>query len=63
MNYEKFLELSKLISVIASKNDTNIRKAVCPKDRLALTLRFLATGESFRSLEYEFCICRKATFL
>ena len=37
-----------------------MRKAICPKQRLALTLRFLATGESFHSLEYQFRISREA---
>ena len=38
-----------------------MKKAVCPNERLALTLRFLATLETFRSLEYQFWISRKAT--
>ena len=37
-----------------------MKKAVCPNQRLALTLRFLATLETFRSLEYQFWISRKA---
>ena len=37
-----------------------MRNAIWPKQRLALTLRFLATGESIRSLEYQFLIIRKA---
>ena len=36
-----------------------MRKTICPKQRLALTLRFLATGGSFRSLEYQFWISIK----
>ena len=60
MNYEKFIELTEMITPIVSKMDTVMRKAICPKQRLALTLRFLVTGESFRSLEYQFRISRKA---
>ena len=37
-----------------------MRKAICPKQRLALTLRFLATRKSFLSMEYQFRISRKA---
>ena len=37
-----------------------MRKAIDPRERLALTLRHLATGESFRSLEFQFRINRKA---
>ena len=51
MNYEKFIELTEMIAPIVSKMDTVMRKAICLKQRLALTLRFLVTGESFRSLE------------
>ena len=60
MNYEQFIELTEMIAPIVSKTDTVMRKTICPKQRLALTLRFLATGESFRSLEYQFRISRKA---
>jgi hypothetical protein len=37
-----------------TKKDTKWRKAVPAKERFALTLRFLATGDSFRSLRYLF---------
>ena len=50
MNYEQFIELTEMIAPIVSKTDIVMRKAICPKQRLALTLRFLATEESFRSL-------------
>ena len=40
--------------------DTTMRTAISPQERLALTLRFLATGETFRSLEFFFRISRKA---
>ena len=36
-----------------------MRKTICPKQRFALTLRFLATGGSFRSLEHQFWISIK----
>ena len=36
VNYEQFLELSKLIPIIDSKNDTSMRTAICPKERLVL---------------------------
>ncbi|XP_050309171.1 uncharacterized protein LOC126745385 [Anthonomus grandis grandis] len=34
------------------KEDTNYRQAISPMDRLLLTLRFLATGDSYHSLMY-----------
>ena len=49
-----------MITPIVSKTDIVIRKAICPKHRLALILRFLTTGESFHSLKYQFRISRKA---
>ena len=33
---------------------------ICPKARLALTIRFLATGETYRSLSFQFRISRAA---
>ena len=36
VNYEQFLELSKLIKIIDSKNDTSMKTAICPNERLAL---------------------------
>ncbi len=47
-----------LQSVQASiwKQDTVMRQPISPAERLALTLRYLATGESFTSLHYQFRI-------
>lgn len=38
------------------KEDTHMRRAVSPGEKLAITLRYLATGESFRSLSFQFCM-------
>lgn len=47
-----FDRLLQLVSPHIQRQDTLMRKSLSAKDRLSLTLRFLATGESFRSLEF-----------
>lgn len=42
------------ISEVISKQDTQFREAISPKARLAITLRFLATGDSYKSLHFLF---------
>lgn len=39
-----------------TKQTTKLRQPISPTERLAVTLRYLATGESFRSLQYVFRI-------
>ena len=41
------------------KQDTNMRECIKPEEMCCLTLRYLASGESFRSLEFQFRIGRK----
>jgi hypothetical protein len=51
-SYENFLRMSfvnwkallEMVSPIIKKQDTKMRKSIPPEERLALTLRFLATG-------------------
>ncbi|CAH2011873.1 unnamed protein product [Acanthoscelides obtectus] len=56
MSFEDFEELLQKIEPVVSKKDTRWRKAIPGKERLALTLRFLASGDSFKSLHYLFKI-------
>uniref|UniRef100_A0A182PWJ7 Transposase Helix-turn-helix domain-containing protein n=1 Tax=Anopheles epiroticus TaxID=199890 RepID=A0A182PWJ7_9DIPT len=42
------------------KADTNMRKSLSAKDKLIVTLRYLATGDSYKTLEYTFRISAQA---
>ena len=52
MDIDHIQELLSIIGPDLQKQETSMRKSISPKERLALSLRFLATGETFRSLEY-----------
>jgi hypothetical protein len=53
--------LSKIESMI--KKQTRLRIPIPPKVRLAITLRYLATGDSYRSLHYLFKVSASAISL
>ena len=53
---EHFGMLSDLIESRIRKCDTAMRVSIKSEERLAVTLRYLATGESFKSLEFQFRI-------
>lgn len=50
MNSSEFEYLLNLIGTKIGKQDTNFRKSISITERLAVTLRFLATGSSYKSL-------------
>lgn len=60
--FKKFTRMSLLdfekllckVSPLIAKEDTQLRKAIPAKTRLAITLRFLATGDSLESLHFLF---------
>lgn len=54
MSLEDFELLLRKIEPHISKKDTKFRRAIPAKERLAITLRFLATGDSYKSLHYLF---------
>jgi hypothetical protein len=50
MSPNRFQHLLGLVTPLISKKDTSMRKAIPAEERLALTLRFLATGDFPNSL-------------
>ena len=51
---ELFHEMVERVGPLIQKNDTFWRKALDPGLRLAITLRYLATGDSYKTLQYGF---------
>ncbi|XP_026476143.1 protein ANTAGONIST OF LIKE HETEROCHROMATIN PROTEIN 1-like [Ctenocephalides felis] len=56
MTHQDFQHLLERIAPRIRKQDTHLRKSISPSERLTLTLRFLATGDSYQSLSYLFRI-------
>ncbi|XP_039882746.1 protein ANTAGONIST OF LIKE HETEROCHROMATIN PROTEIN 1-like [Simochromis diagramma] len=56
MSVEDFNYLLERVSPAIIKKDTHLRKAISPRERLSVTLRFLATGETFNSLSFQYRI-------
>ncbi|CAG9580819.1 unnamed protein product [Danaus chrysippus] len=54
MSYTDFEFLLQKLEPIIAKKDTKWRECIPPKIRLAVTLRFLASGDSYRSLHLLF---------
>jgi len=60
MPSHKFEDLLQQIQDCLTREDTMMRPSIQPSERLAVTLRFLASGETFSSLEKQFRISRTA---
>nr|CAH7742406.1 unnamed protein product [Callosobruchus chinensis] len=56
-NFETLLEM---VRPTIEKSDTRFREAIPAEVRLAITLRFLATGDSFASLMYLFRVSKQS---
>lgn len=54
MSSAEFEELLQLVKPLIEKQETKFRTAISAGERLALTLHYLATGQSFRSLQFVF---------
>lgn len=53
MNAETFNYILGKIEKDIKKEDTLMRKSISPAEKLAATLRYLATGESYKSTDYQ----------
>ena len=61
MSYETCKELLHFIEPLITQQESfNGNRTIAAAERLALTIRFLATGETFRSLSYQFRISERA---
>ncbi|KAI8117386.1 Protein ALP1-like [Lucilia cuprina] len=56
MDIEQFDHLLLLVTPHIKKADTNMRQSISAGETLVMTLRYLATGENFRSLQFLFRI-------
>lgn len=58
MDPHTFKSLVCLLKPALQRQDTVMREAISVGERLAITLRYLATGHTFRALEYTFRVSR-----
>ena len=60
MDEDTYERLLVMVGPLIEKKDTIMRKSITPHERLAATLRFLATGRSFEDLKFTTCISPQA---
>ncbi|XP_022177570.1 uncharacterized protein LOC111038674 [Myzus persicae] len=63
MSPTDFENLLQKIGPRISKQDTYFRSPISAQDRLSVTLRYLATGDSYTSLQYVFRISKQSISL
>lgn len=59
MTRTDFEQLLQMVGSSIARNDTKFRDSVRPEIRLAITLRYLATGDSYSSLMYTFKVSKQ----
>ncbi|KAK0137628.1 Protein ALP1-like [Merluccius polli] len=52
--FRPFEQLLRIVAPSITKLDTKFRQAISPEERLCICLRYLATGDSFRSVAFGF---------
>lgn len=56
MTSDEFDFLLGRVEPLITRQDTKMRRAITARERLSLTLRFLATGETYKSLSFQYRI-------
>ena len=56
MPHTKFVALVEAVAPFIKKQETCMRESIQPSERVALAIRYLATGETFQSLSFQFRI-------
>lgn len=56
LDVEKFQSLLELVTPLTTKKHTNMREAIPPFQRLSITLRYLATGNTLEDLKFHSAI-------
>ncbi|XP_064077727.1 uncharacterized protein LOC135195401 [Macrobrachium nipponense] len=60
MDDSTFRKLLDLVAPHIQRKDTCMRSAISPRDRLAATLRYLATGRSYEDLKFSVAVSPQA---
>lgn len=63
MSPHDFDYLMNLVTPIIGKKDTQMRKAISPGERLAITLHFLASGQNYSALQFLFRVAQSTISL
>ena len=63
MEFAMFDELVQRVNPRITKTDTHMRKALSPCLKIAVTVRYLASGEKYPSLMYSFRVARNTICL
>ncbi|PSN42035.1 hypothetical protein C0J52_12278 [Blattella germanica] len=60
MDMDTYIYLLELVTPHIKKENTCMRAAISPHERLTATLRFLATGRSYKDLEFTTIISKQS---
>lgn len=58
MDETTYVELLNLVTPLLSKQDTVMRLAITPHEKLSATLRFLSTGTTYTDMKYRACMSK-----